>query len=255
MSRRIVAIAGGENGRPLPDGTRAPYDTEAIDRAIVRLTGKAHPHFLMIAHSQPTADRQQFYFEVMRDIYERFGCECRDLKSDELEDRETVQEKVDWADIIYEGGGDTLSMIALWKRTGFDEVLRQAWEDGKVLCGLSAGGNCWFESCSSDSLKIIHDDPSQPFIEVECLGFLKGYFIPHSDVEATRIPDAKENLRENGRIGFALSNCTALAFIDDECTVLKSSDTAFARKMYWKDGVCVEQELSGTMTLEELYRK
>ena len=253
--KKIVAIAGGENGRPLPSGGRAPYETESIDREIGRLTDKAHPHFLLIAHSQPTADRQQFYFEVMRDIYERFGCECRDLKSDELEDPAAVAEKIGWADIIYEGGGDTLSMIALWKRTGFDRVLHQAWEDGKVLCGLSAGGNCWFESCSSDSLKIIHNDPSQPFIEVECLGFLKGYFIPHSDVEATRIPDAKENLRENGRVGFALSNCAALAFVDDTYTVLRSSDTAFAKKLYWKDGVCVEETLDGTGTLESLYSR
>ncbi len=253
MTRKIVAIAGGENGRLLPEGGRAPYDTEAIDREIVRLTDKAHPHFLLIAHSQPTADRQQFYFETMRDIYEKFGCECRDLKSDELGYPAAVAEKISWADIIYEGGGDTLSMIALWKKTGFDTVLRQAWNDGKVLCGLSAGANCWFESCSSDSLKIIHNDPSQPFIEVECLGFLKGYFIPHSDVEATRIPDAKENLRTNGRRGFALSNCAALEFIDDTCTVLKSSDAAFAKKLYWKDGVCCEEELGGTYTLEELY--
>ncbi|MBR2990729.1 MAG: Type 1 glutamine amidotransferase-like domain-containing protein [Solobacterium sp.] len=255
MTKKIVAIAGGENGRPLPEGGRAPYDTESIDREIVRLTDKAHPHFLMIAHSQPTEDRQQFYFEVMRDIYERYGCECRDLKSTELEDLAVVQEKIGWADIIYEGGGDTLSMIALWKRTGFDKVLRQAWEDGKVLCGLSAGGNCWFESCSSDSLKIIHNDPSQPFIEVDCLGFLKGYFIPHSDVEATRIPDAKENLRDNGRIGFALSNCAALEFVDDTYKVLKSADTAFARKLYWKDGICCEEELNTAGSLEELYSR
>lgn len=35
-------------------------------------------------------------------------------------------------------------MIKLWKENGFDKVLRNAWENGKVMCGVSAGANCWF---------------------------------------------------------------------------------------------------------------
>ena len=38
-------------------------------------------------------------------------------------------------DIIFEGEGNTLDMIKLWKDTGFDEILRQAWEDGEYLEG------------------------------------------------------------------------------------------------------------------------
>lgn len=46
--------------------------------------------------------------------------------------------------IVAIGGGDTLNMIKLWKENGFDKVLRNAWKNGKVMCGVSAGANCWF---------------------------------------------------------------------------------------------------------------
>ncbi len=62
-----------------------------------------------------------------------------DLKSDKLNDIEYVKVLIDWADIIYEGGGNTLDMIKMWREIGFDQILRQAWENGKVMCGVSAG--------------------------------------------------------------------------------------------------------------------
>ena len=82
----------------------------------------------------------------MINIYEKkYNCLCKDLKSDKLTDREYVKTLINWADIIYEGGGNTLDMIKLWKETGFDDILKSAWENGKVMCGVSAGGNCWFK--------------------------------------------------------------------------------------------------------------
>ena len=148
MSKKIVAIGGGGNG------FKHPYELENQDKEIIRLTGKKHPNFLLIAHSQPL-EKQEGYFQVMVDIYNKmYGCECRDLKSDRLTDKEYVKEIINWADIIFEGGGNTLDMIKLWKDTGFDIVLREAWENGKVMCGVSAGANCWFKECSSDSLQI-----------------------------------------------------------------------------------------------------
>ena len=48
MKRTIVAIGGGENGRILEDGSYAPYETELIDKEIIKLTGKEKPNFLLI---------------------------------------------------------------------------------------------------------------------------------------------------------------------------------------------------------------
>ena len=49
------------------------------------------------------------------------------------------------ADLIFVGGGNTVGMLAVWREFGFDVALREAYQAGTVLAGISAGGNCWFE--------------------------------------------------------------------------------------------------------------
>ena len=48
-------------------------------------------------------------------------------------------------DVIYVGGGSMVNLLALWRAHGLDEILREAWQAGIVLAGLSAGSMCWFE--------------------------------------------------------------------------------------------------------------
>ena len=255
MTKKIVAIGGGENGRLGSDGIRFPYETGNQDKEIIRLTGKEHPNFLLIAHSQPL-ERQEGYFQVMVDIYEKkYGCVCKDLKSDKLMDKEYVQSLIDWADIIYEGGGNTLDMIKLWKETGFAETLRKAWEDGKVMCGVSAGANCWFKECSSDSLKIKYGD-DQPLIGMECLGLIDGLFVPHCDAPG-RLENVKELLKTSDQIGLSMSNCTALEIIDDQYRLIISDASyhnieAFGLKSYWEDGEYLEEKLDTSLEFKSL---
>src|SRR5262245_43734347 len=54
-------------------------------------------------------------------------------------------------DVIYVGGGNTKSMLAVWRDWALPEVLREAWESGIVLAGISAGAICWFEQGVTDS--------------------------------------------------------------------------------------------------------
>ena len=246
ISKKIVAMGGGENGRVKSDGTVYPYELEKQDREIIRLTGKEHPNFLFIGHSQ-LLENQEGYFNVMREPYEkRYGCSCKDLKGDKLLDKEYVQELVDWADIIYEGGGNTLDMIKLWKDSRFDKVLRKAWEDGKVMCGVSAGANCWFKECSSDSLKIKFG-MDQPLIGMECLGFVDGLFVPHCD-EPGRRESVKELLKTSNQMGLLMSNCAALEIVDDQYRVITSDASyhgieAYGLKTYWDNGEYKEIKL------------
>ena len=247
MTKKIVAIGGGENGRITSDGTRKPYETGPIDQEIIHLTGKENPHFLFLAHSQDTIENENSYFETMQAIYNgRFGCECKHLLKNQLNDIEYAKSLVNWANIIYEGGGNTLDMIKLWKDTGFDKILYNAWNEGKVLCGLSAGANCWFEACSSDSLQIKFG-PDQPLISMECLGFLKGFFVPHCD-ELGRTETAKEFIKEKDMIGLFLSNCSALEIIDDTYQVIYGTPAdktfkPYAIKAYWQDEAYIEEIL------------
>ena len=54
-------------------------------------------------------------------------------------------------DVIYVGGGNTANLLAVWRAHGLDRILRRAWQEGVVLCGLSAGMNCWFNESVTDS--------------------------------------------------------------------------------------------------------
>lgn len=255
MQKKIVAIGGGDDGRLRRDGVKLPYELENQDKEIIRLTGKEHPNFLFIAHSQ-LLENQDFYYDVMVNIYDKmYGCTCKHLKSNQLVDKKLVNELVDWADIIYEGGGNTLDMIALWKCTGFDKVLRKAWEDGKVMCGISAGANCWFKECSTDSLKIKFG-ADQPFVGMECLGFIDGLFVPHCD-EKDRLSHVKKLLLESEEVGLSMSNCTALEIIDDTYRLITGDASAhgieaFGLKSYWKDGEYIEEYLDKSPSFKSL---
>lgn len=254
MSKKIVAIGGGENERE-KDGVKYPYETGPMDQEIIKLTGKEHPNFLLIAHSQ-IPEWQDYYFQVMKNIYgNKYGCPCKDLKSTELNNKEYVQSLIDWADIIYEGGGNTLDMVELWKNTGFDKILRKAWEDGKVMCGVSAGANCWFKECSTDSLRIKYG-PDQPLISMECIGLIDGLFVPHCD-EPGRKESVKELLKTSNQIGLFMSNCTALEIVDDKYRLVTSDASyhniePYGFRAYWQDGEYLEERIDDSEEFKPL---
>ena len=256
MTKKIVAIGGGENGRKMTDGTFAPYETGPMDIEIIKITEKKHPNFLFIAHTIPTEEGQENYFETMQRIYgEKYGCECKLLKTTDLTNKQLVNELIEWADIIYEGGGNTLDMIALWKETGFDKTLRNAWETGKVMCGVSAGANCWFKECSSDSLQIKFGK-DQPLIMVECIGLVDGLFVPHCDAPG-RHDNAKDLLKTSNQIGLSLSNCAALEIIDDKYRLITSDASnygfeAYGLKSYWENGKYIEERINSSIEFKPL---
>ena len=133
---KIVAIGGGEIGRP---GTK--IETLEIDEEILRLSGKKNPKLLFI----PTASGDSAgYIDVVETYFGiKLGCTVDTLLlwGTDLSERE-IEKKIESADIIYVGGGNTLSMIRLWKKLGVDTLLQNAAERGVVLSGVSAGAVC-----------------------------------------------------------------------------------------------------------------
>ena len=181
------------------------------------------------------------------------GCDFRWLKASDLfENVDKTKEYVNWSDIIYEGGGDTVAMIDLWLKTGFDVLLKAAWESGKVMCGISAGAICWF-SCG------ITDHPEYLDKEINCingLGLVDAYFCPHCDKEGKR-ERINRSLKYIEKVGLSVSNCCAIEIIDDKYRIIKSTpaDSArmpYALRTYWNNGELVEEEIDVTSELKPL---
>ena len=119
-------------------------------------------------------------------------------------------------DIIYVGGGNTKNLIALWKEWHLDTILRTAWNQGIILCGVSAGSICWFEQGVTDSI------PGSRTV-LPCLGFLSGSNCPHYNKEAYR--KGYQRLLSEDAIGFgyAAEDGVALHFIGDRLFNIVSS--------------------------------
>jgi peptidase E len=126
--------------------------------------------------------------------------------------RETLLEQ----DIVYVGGGSMLGLLAVWRALGLDLILREAWESGVILAGLSAGAMCWFEWGITKSLG--HPAPSPG------LGFLPGSMSVHMDGEPTRLPICRAAIAD-GTIGpgYAADDGVALLFSGTVLTEVVSS--------------------------------
>ena len=54
-------------------------------------------------------------------------------------------------DVIWVGGGSVAGLLAMWQLHGLDDILREAWQAGVVLTGVSAGSLCWHVGGTTDS--------------------------------------------------------------------------------------------------------
>lgn len=215
---RIVAIGGGEIGRP-----GYPVETIELDAEVVRLTGKRRPRVVFL----PTASFDDTgYTAVVAEHYGgRLGCTVESLP---LYDRSLTPAEAELmlrsADIIYVGGGNTLRMMMLWRRRGVDRVLAKAAAEGTVLAGVSAGAICWCAFGVSDSRSFTAAGDSWSYIAVRGLGLVDLVLCPHYDSEPGR-PDGLPRLVERTRRnGLGLDDCTALEVVDSRWRILSSRD-------------------------------
>ena len=165
--KNIVAIGGGGFGRSL--------GTLQIEKYIISLVEKKRPKICFI----PTASGDNELYKL--NFYRAFSkLDCITSHIDFFSRTENLEMKVSSQDIIYVGG-NTKSMLAVWKDWNLPEILKNAYNNGIVMSGVSAGAICWFEKGITDSylnkLEII-----------DCLGFVEGIACPHFDEEKEREP-------------------------------------------------------------------
>lgn len=245
---KILAMGGGENGRP-----GKPYEIKEFDEEIVKMTGRKNPNFLFISFTQKSAEGAEDYYNIINRNFTNLGCKCEHLRENDLQNIETVKSKINNAHIIYVGGGNTLRLMNILRKYKVDEMLKVAGNNGTVLCGISAGGICWCDYGNSDSRRFTSN--STQLIKVTGLGFISALFCPHYDKESARQEDLKRMMKTTKGIALAFENCTALKIIDEKYEVLKTNDTAKAWKCYWQKGEYVKTELEECGNINDLVSK
>ena len=167
-SKNIVAIGGGGFGRAL-----GPLE---IEKYIISLINKNRPKICFI----PTASGDSSLYKL--NFYRAFSkLDCITSHIDFFSRTENLEEKVLTQDIIYVGGGNTKSMLAVWKEWNLPNILQNAYEKGIVMSGVSAGAICWFD-------KGITDSYAEELAIIDCLGIVEGIACPHFDEEKEREP-------------------------------------------------------------------
>ncbi|MBO7377870.1 MAG: peptidase E, partial [Clostridia bacterium] len=200
MDKTIIAVGGGE----IKEKTTLKID-EYIASLAKKRAGERRARALFIG----TASHDYMpYFNSFRKTY----TSVFDIKADVAltvfrpSGYERLKEKFLAADMIYVGGGDTAFMIKSWKESGLDLLVKDAYERGVIVSGLSAGAICWFEKMYTDS-EIVSGDGADYKI-MDALGYLKGLACPHYD---ERRADFDEELLKVGGSALAIENdCACL---------------------------------------------
>ena len=233
MDKYLIAIGGGE----IRNKT-----TLEIDRYIAELAKKHAGEKRANALFFGTASHDSMpYFNSFRKTYTSvfdIKAEVGLLVYGEM-DMEKIKNKVDAADCIYVGGGDTLFMLDLWREKGVDKLLLDAYDQGKILCGLSAGAICWFSDMYTDSE--IMNGKGSDYKFAKGLGLIDGLITPHFN---EREQDFSKNfIASDFTDAFAVENDAAIVFKNG--TPVKSlSSGGKAFYIVKQDGKTVKREIN-----------
>ena len=203
--RQIVAFGGGgfsmESGNPL------------LDEYVLGLARHERPRVCFLPSASGDADHYIVRF------YRAFPAERCEASHISLFRREQgpadLRAHLLAQDVIYVGGGSVISLLGVWRAHGIDEVLREAWEAGVVLCGLSAGSLCWF----ADAVTGFHGAPQR----VEGLGLLPFSNCVHYEAGGSRRRAYLDFLRAGMRPGYAAEDGAALHFSGTELSRVVAS--------------------------------
>jgi dipeptidase E len=153
-------------------------ENPALDHFLLTLLAKREPRllFLPTASGDPVAQVARFHA-----TYDGTGGTTTVLSLFRLHEHAVeLGELVLSQDLIYVGGGSMRNLLAIWREHGLDELLREAWERGIVLAGLSAGAMCWFDGGITKS-------GGRP-APIRGLGLLPDSLTVHRDGEPDRLP-------------------------------------------------------------------
>jgi len=207
-----------------------------LDDFVLSLSGKERPKVCFL----PTASGDADHYVVR--FYRAFAASTCEPSHISLFRRETgvgdPREHLLSQDIVYVGGGSLVSLLGTWRAHGLDEILREAWEAGVILCGGSAGALCWF----SHALSGFHEGPAR---EIEALGMLPWSCAVHYHEERGRRQSFLDSVADGMPSGYGAGDSAALHFVGTELMeVVSSRPRARAALVSTDDnGEVVEHEL------------
>lgn len=143
-------------------------------------------------------------------------------------------------DVIWVLGGSVAGLLAMWRLHGIDSVMRQAWQAGVVLTGVSAGSICWHAGGITDSF-----GPDLRPVD-NGLGLVPFSNGVHYDSEEQRRP-VFQSLIGNGTLG--------AGYATEDGTGVLYRGTQFVEAVSEKEGKTayyVSRGTDGTVTEERL---
>ena len=207
--KRIIAIGGGE----LRERTTLSID-EYIANLAKERAGERRANALFI----PTASHDFMpYYNTFHKVYTGVF----DIKTDvaltvfKEVDLEKMKGKFEKADMIYVGGGDTVFMLKSWKESGLLSLIKEAYERGVILAGLSAGAICWFTDMYTDSEEALGE--GEKYAMFKGLGWIDATISPHY---GARMLDFDKIVCYNDFRGYGIEDNSALVI--EEGKVVKS---------------------------------
>ena len=225
----IIAIGGA--------GLFSEPENPALEKYLLDQSHTDRPNVLMIATARGD---DATYVGKFHEAFGALGANTQDLPF--FHRTPDLRRVVLAQDVVYVGGGNTQSMLAVWREWGLGEILKEAYESGIVLGGQSAGAICWFEQGVTDSWA----DRLRP---LDCMGFLPGSCCPHYDGEIERRP-AYQALIQQGQIrpGYAIDDRVAMHFRNgrvERVVSKKSGSTAY--RVSIDAGLVKEEALAATL--------
>jgi len=195
--RQVIAIGGGGFGRT--------QDSTLIEQFILDQTFKKNPKICFIPTATGDLDP---YIVNYYSVFSRLNCEPTHISF--FKRTIDLEEHILKQDAIFVGGGNTKSMLAVWRDWGLDLILQKAYDKGVVMSGVSAGAICWFERGLTDSW-------ASDLKMMECMNFIPGNCAPHYDEEPERRPATKKFLQDESISHmYGIEGGAALHFVDEQ---------------------------------------
>ena len=240
----LVLIGGGNNGHTRSDGTKTPYELKEIDEYINSIT--TDKKLLFIGHACKEFERT--YLKTLKEIYEPFGFECKIMKLNFIKNLDKCRELLDWASVIYIGGGNTKIMLDKWKEYNFDKLFLE-YLDKKIIVGTSAGACIFFKEFNTDSF--LKD--TGEYKVIGGLNIIPCMFTPHAD-HTERLNVTEEYLKDKDYINIALSKSMAIHINNDNYKLIDANCDIkpFANKNYYLNNKYVTKKIDSNGNLNDL---